>query len=143
MSMTANVLLTLAMDARLRLAKLKLPESAVEICMAGLARMEQVLARPPRVAIIGEVNAGKTSVAELLLGAGILPSSVVANTRVPIRNNRRPLDTQFFASPVRYVHPKVIEGPSPSVRIEIYLRDKVPYREVQSDNVLSLYFQRI
>jgi hypothetical protein len=84
MSMTANVLLTLAMDARLRLAKLKLPESAVEICMAGLARMEQVLARPPRVAIIGEVNAGKTSVAELLLGAGILPSSVVANTRVPI-----------------------------------------------------------
>jgi hypothetical protein len=72
------------MDARLRLEKLKLPESAIDICMAGLARMEKVLARPPRVAIVGEVNSGKTSVAELLLGAGILPSSVVANTRVPI-----------------------------------------------------------
>ncbi len=84
MSMTANLLLTIARDARLRLEKLKLPESAIEICMAGLARMEKVLARPPRVAIVGEVNAGKTSVAGLLLGAGILPSSVVANTRVPV-----------------------------------------------------------
>jgi len=84
MSVTANLLLTHARDARLRLEKLRLPESAIAICMAGLARMEKVLARPPRVAIVGEVNAGKTSVAGLLLGEGILPSSVVANTRVPI-----------------------------------------------------------
>jgi len=82
--MTGNELLALAKDARLRLEKLKLPEPAVQICAAGLARMEMVLARPPRVAIMGEVNSGKTSVADLLLGAGVLPSSVVTNTHVPV-----------------------------------------------------------
>jgi len=68
---------------------------------------------------------------------------ILANTRIPIRNNRRPLDTQYFDSPVRYIQPKVIEGPSTSVRIEIYLRNKVPYKEVQNDNVLSLFFERV
>jgi hypothetical protein len=84
MSMSANELLRLAKDARLRLETLKLPEGAVRICVAGLARMEKVLAQPPRVAIMGEVNSGKTSVADLLLGAGVLPSSVVVNTHVPV-----------------------------------------------------------
>lgn len=84
MSLTANELWVLAKDARLRLEELHLPEPAVKICTAALARMEKVLARPPRVAIMGEVNSGKTSVADLLLGAGVLPSSVVANTHVPV-----------------------------------------------------------
>ncbi len=84
MSLTANELRGLANNARLRLETLKLPETAVQICIAGLARMEKVLARPPRVAIMGEVNSGKTSVADLLLGTGVLPSSVVMNTHVPI-----------------------------------------------------------
>ena len=66
---------------------------------------------------------------------------ILANTRVPIRNNRRPLDTSHFDSPIRYIYPKVIEGASPSVRIEIYLRQKVPFRQVTNDNVLSLFFQ--
>lgn len=67
---------------------------------------------------------------------------ILENTRVPLRNNRRPLDTRYFDSPVRYIYPKVIEGPSSSVRIEIHLRGKVPFRQVQTDNILSLYFQR-
>jgi hypothetical protein len=46
--------------------------------------MEAILAQPPRVRILGEVNSGKTSVADLLLGVGILPASVVANTRLPV-----------------------------------------------------------
>ena len=84
MSTSANELLRLAKGARLRLETLKLPEPAIQICVAGLARMEKVLAQPPRVAIMGEVNSGKTSVADLLLGAGVLPSSVVVNTHVPV-----------------------------------------------------------
>jgi Dynamin family len=84
MKLSANELLRLAKDARLRLETLKLPEPAVKICVAALARLEKVLAQPPRVAIMGEVNSGKTSVADLLLGAGILPSSVVVNTHVPV-----------------------------------------------------------
>ena len=73
------------------------------------------------------------------------PNMVVVmlqNTRIPIRNNRRPLDTRYFDSPVRYIRAKVIEGPSASVRIEILLRDKVPFQQVQNDNVLSLFFER-
>jgi len=84
MSITARELAFLAADARLRLEKLALPEPAVKICITALRRMEQLLARPPRVAIMGEVNSGKTSVADLLLGSSVLPASVVSNTHVPI-----------------------------------------------------------
>ena len=64
------------------------------------------------------------------------------NTTVPLRNNRRQLDTRYFDSPVSYIQSRVIEGPSPSVRVEIRVRRKVPFKEVQSDNVLALDFQR-
>ncbi len=67
---------------------------------------------------------------------------ILENVNVSLRNNTRQLDTRFFDSPVRYIQPKVIEGPSPSVRIDIYLRRQVPFKEVQNDNVLSLDFQR-
>ena len=84
MSLSAHELLRLAQDARLNLAQLKLAEPAVQICIAGLARLETILAQPPRIAIMGEVNSGKTSIADMLLGAGVLPASVVANTHVPV-----------------------------------------------------------
>jgi len=64
------------------------------------------------------------------------------NTRVPIINNTRFLDTHFFDSPIVFIQPKVIEGPSPSVRIEIRLRQKVPFAQKQNDTVLALDFQR-
>ncbi len=64
------------------------------------------------------------------------------NTRVPLKNNRRRLDTRYFDSPVVAIQPKVIEGPSPSARIEIRLRVKVPFEEIQEDNFLALAFQR-
>ncbi len=68
---------------------------------------------------------------------------ILENTAVPLKNNRRFLDTRFFDSPVTYVQPKVIEGPSQSVRIEITLRRRVPFKEVQNDNFLALDFDRI
>ncbi|MBI3179887.1 MAG: hypothetical protein HYZ27_09520 [Deltaproteobacteria bacterium] len=71
-----------------------------------------------------------------------LVTLILENVNVPLKNNTRQLDTRFFDSPVRYIQPKVIEGPSPSVRIDIYLRRQVPFKEVQNDNVLSLDFQR-
>lgn len=67
---------------------------------------------------------------------------LLANTRIPQLNNRRFLDTRYFDSPVGYVVPKVIEGPSPSVRIEITLRQQVPYKETQNDTFLAFDFQR-
>jgi len=71
-------------NARSQLVAAKLPDKAVTYCIAGLERMERVLTRAPRVAILGEVNSGKTSIADLLLGTGLLPTSVVANTHVPV-----------------------------------------------------------
>jgi dynamin family protein len=76
--------LTVLRDARRQLESLHRYDQALAACAAGLARMEAVLARPPRVVILGEVNSGKTSVADVLLGVGLLPSSVVANTRLPV-----------------------------------------------------------
>jgi len=67
---------------------------------------------------------------------------ILENTRVPLRNNTLPLDTQFFDGPVLAITPKVIEGPSQTVRIEIKLRDKVPYNQVQNDNFLAIDFRR-
>ena len=84
MSSGAHELLTTLRDAREQLEGLHRYDRALAVCAAGLARMEAVLARPPRVVILGEVNSGKTSVADLLLGVGLLPSSVVANTRLPV-----------------------------------------------------------
>jgi hypothetical protein len=41
------------------------------------------LDRPLRVAILGEVNAGKSSLANLLAGIESLPTAVISNTRIP------------------------------------------------------------
>jgi hypothetical protein len=84
MTSSAREFLTTLRDAREQLESLRHYDRALAACAAGLARMEGVLARPPRVVILGEVNSGKTSVADLLLGVGLLPSSVVANTRLPV-----------------------------------------------------------
>lgn len=67
---------------------------------------------------------------------------ILENTRVPLRNNTRFLDTRYFDSPVSYVQAKAIEGTSPSVRIEIHLRERVPFKEVQNDTFLALDFER-
>ncbi|AHB50139.1 hypothetical protein W911_09065 [Hyphomicrobium nitrativorans NL23] len=71
-------------DARTRLAATKIEDPALAICVAGMARLEEVLARPLRVVILGEYNSGKTSVADLLIGNGLLPTSVVSNTKLPV-----------------------------------------------------------
>jgi hypothetical protein len=49
-----------------------------------LVRLETIATARPRVIVLGEPNAGKTSVANLLLDAAVLPDSVVANTRRPL-----------------------------------------------------------
>lgn len=71
-------------DARERLVATKIDDPALAICVAGLTRLEEVLARPLRVVILGEYNSGKTSVADLLIGNGLLPTSVVSNTKLPV-----------------------------------------------------------
>lgn len=50
-----------------------------------LARLEAAMTTPPRVILLGEANAGKTTAANALIGGLVLPSSVLVNTRYPTR----------------------------------------------------------
>jgi hypothetical protein len=47
-------------------------------------RLDKGLTRPPRVLLIGEFNAGKSTLANALIGREVLPTSILANTRVPL-----------------------------------------------------------
>ncbi len=64
------------------------------------------------------------------------------NARIPMRNNRRFLDTHFFDSAVTLITPREIEGVSRSVRIEIQIKGRVPYRAGREDNVVYVDFDR-
>lgn len=48
-----------------------------------IQRLERRLARPLRVAILGEFNAGKSTLANVLAGIDSLPTAVVSATRFP------------------------------------------------------------
>jgi Dynamin family len=48
-----------------------------------IARIEERLARPLRVAIVGEFNSGKSSLANLLIRFEGLPTAIVSSTRIP------------------------------------------------------------
>jgi len=50
-----------------------------------VGRLGMRLARPPRIALLGEFNTGKSTLANVLMGSGVLPTSVHANTRFPVR----------------------------------------------------------
>ncbi|MFZ1103546.1 MAG: dynamin family protein [Hyphomicrobiaceae bacterium] len=69
--------------ARHRLHRAALPELRLSPAIRALLRTEQRLARPLRVAICGEVNAGKSSLANLLAGIESLPTAVTTNTLIP------------------------------------------------------------
>jgi 50S ribosome-binding GTPase len=74
--------------AELRLARSKLeqaasPRSKLSPAVRALRRTEQRLDRPLRLAICGEVNAGKSSLANLLGRIESLPTAAISNTRFP------------------------------------------------------------
>jgi GTPase SAR1 family protein len=49
-----------------------------------LDRIAKRLARPPRFAVLGEVNSGKTSLTNALIGEDLLTTDVIHNSRVPV-----------------------------------------------------------
>lgn len=70
-------------QARHRLHRVASPELGLFPAIRALLRTEQRLGRPLRVAICGEVNAGKSSLANLLAGIESLPTAVTINTLIP------------------------------------------------------------
>jgi hypothetical protein len=59
-------------------------------------------------------------------------------TRVNVKNNERPLDTSFFPSAVTRVQAR---SGSRTTRVEIQLRDTVPYEVREIGATLSLEFK--
>jgi hypothetical protein len=74
------------MTGELREQRLKLQAiadvSPPEVIQA-LACIEAQLVRPLRIAIVGEFNSGKSSLANLLLGIEGLPTAVISSTQIP------------------------------------------------------------
>ncbi len=82
-----------------------------------LARLSHLLSAPPRVVLLGEFNSGKSTLANALIGAEALPTSIHANTRVPVhaRFSQRPtLSVEFddgHREPLtEFVLPQLQEG---------------------------------
>jgi len=69
--------------ARSRLERALSPGSRLFPAVRALMRMEQRLKRPLRLAICGEYNSGKSSLANLLGGIESLPTAAISNTRIP------------------------------------------------------------
>jgi hypothetical protein len=69
-------------QARSRLESARSPRT-LDPAIRAFGRAERLLDRPLRVAIIGEFNSGKSSLANLLARTESLPTAVVSNTRIP------------------------------------------------------------
>ena len=70
--------------SRIRIEALALTKPGARPFARMLARLAHLLAAPPRVVLLGEFNSGKSTLANALIGAEALPTSIHANTRVPI-----------------------------------------------------------
>lgn len=62
------------------------------------------------------------------------------NTIIP-DYHRRPLLTQYFKSAVESLMPIQVQGKQKNSKIEISMRDLVPYRVVRDKNTISLFFE--
>ncbi len=62
------------------------------------------------------------------------------NTIIP-EYHKRPLLTEYFKSAVEELMPIQVPGEKKNSKIEIKIRDQVPYRIVQTQNIISLFFE--
>ncbi|CFX22244.1 protein of unknown function [Candidatus Filomicrobium marinum] len=85
--MTARLELTIqSIEAARRQLSLPVCDVAdLSFTRLALERLADALRRVPCVVVMGEVNSGKTSVANRLIASSVLPAAVIANTAIPVR----------------------------------------------------------
>jgi len=102
-----------------------------------IERMARLSQRPPCVVMMGERNAGKTTAANHLIGGGLLPTSVLANTRFPtlVRHGAVPgiWSVAITGKRAPLNAPADLEG-APVALIEIAL----PYDRLQTMEILDV-----
>lgn len=67
-----------------RLVPLAGRDKGAAASLRALRRLETRLKRPPRLALLGDFNSGKSSLAQLLLGGAMPAGSVIPETRAPV-----------------------------------------------------------
>jgi len=72
-------------EARSELERADGAEAIIAPALRALRRLEVRLQRPLRIAVIGEFNSGKSTLANLLVGLESLPTAVISNTCIPTR----------------------------------------------------------
>ncbi len=70
-------------QARVSLERMATPELQLSPAIRALSRTVARLDRPLRVAVLGEVNSGKSTLANLLAGVDSLPAAIIFNTLIP------------------------------------------------------------
>ena len=70
-----------------------------------VGRIGNRLNRPPRIVLLGEFNSGKSTLANALLGSEILPTSIHANTRVPLLIHYADTPSLSYETPDRVRRP--------------------------------------
>jgi hypothetical protein len=66
----------------------------------------------------------------------------IQNATIPLRNNRRFLDTSYFDSPIKMITPSNVDDVSPSIRITIELREGVPYESKVEGEEIHIIFKK-
>ncbi len=101
---------------------------SVETIVRALRRVRTKLARPLRLAIAGELNAGKTTFSNVLIGNTTLPTRAISNTRIPtlIRYSEKPtLMASFPDGSTRAIRLDDLDDLSAMVRIDVGLPNKL------------------
>ena len=83
-------------------------------------RLAHRLSRAPRISVLGEYNSGKSALINVLVGTAVLPTSVDANTRLPVRifQSSRPslavemADRERFEVPADQFDPSLLDNAS-------------------------------
>ncbi|MEO1206080.1 MAG: dynamin family protein [Pseudomonadota bacterium] len=99
---------------------------AISSVRSGFKSLTHQLARPVQIAFFGETNVGKTTLANRILGAQVLPTSVVANTpySVHVRHGQMPSVIVHTADGKSQRHAGGIlpkSGTTPITKLEIVL----------------------